>query len=166
MALLGKLGIVKRHVRLLEIGAAVLHVGIQEERIEAAVEIVVVSDVVSGATARIELPEVPRQIASQLLQLGPAGQQIRLVHQDRQRVGDRAVFDDEGAIHVGFPKRKLGVEQNPAFGVRSQKTRENVLPGPVPASEFCTACGGKGHRAAANELLQQMAQQTVHRNHR
>ena len=55
MALLGELGVVERRVRRFEIGATVLLVGIEEERIEPAVEIVVMGDVVSGAAARIEL---------------------------------------------------------------------------------------------------------------
>ena len=51
MALLGELGVVERLVRLLEIGAAVLPVGIQEQRVEPPVEIVVVSDVAPRALA-------------------------------------------------------------------------------------------------------------------
>ena len=45
MALLGELGVVERLLGMLEIGAAVLPVGIEEERVEPLVEIVVMRDV-------------------------------------------------------------------------------------------------------------------------
>src|SRR5262249_9261611 len=53
--LLGELGVVKALLRRFEIGAAVLAVGIKEERIEAAVEIVVAGDVAPRPAAPIEL---------------------------------------------------------------------------------------------------------------
>ena len=55
MALLGELGVVERLVGRLEIGAAVLPVGVEEERIEPAVEIVVMRDVAPRAFGGIEL---------------------------------------------------------------------------------------------------------------
>jgi len=88
MTLLGELGIVKGLVRCLEIGAAILLVGIEEERIEPPVEIVVMRDIVFRAAARIELLGVPGQITQPPLQLGPTRQYFWLIHQDRQRVGD------------------------------------------------------------------------------
>ncbi|MGY4288338.1 hypothetical protein ACVWXO_007558 [Bradyrhizobium sp. LM2.7] len=63
VALLGELCVVKRGHRRLEIGAAILLVGVEEERIEPAVEVVVVRNISAGARARIELLQVPRQIA-------------------------------------------------------------------------------------------------------
>ena len=47
MAFLGELGIVEARVRRFEIGAAILLVGIEEERIEPPVEIVMARDIVS-----------------------------------------------------------------------------------------------------------------------
>ena len=55
VALLGELGVVERLLGMLEIGAAVLPVGIEEQRIEPAVEIVVMRDVAPRAAGRIEL---------------------------------------------------------------------------------------------------------------
>ena len=45
MAFLGELGVVERLFRRFEIGAAVLPVGVEEQRIELAVEIVMMRDV-------------------------------------------------------------------------------------------------------------------------
>jgi hypothetical protein len=91
---------------------------------------------------------------------------LGLIHQDSQRVGDRTILDDEAALHVNFAQRKFRVEQNPAFGVGGQESYGNRLAGSVAAGEFCPARGRKRHRAAADELIEEVTQQTVHRNHR
>ena len=69
MALLGELRLVERLIGRLEIGAGILPVGVEEERVEPAVEIVVVRDVAPRAAARIELLQVagePRRGPRQL----------------------------------------------------------------------------------------------------
>ena len=48
VAFLGELRVVERLLGMLEIGAAVLPVGVEEERIEPPVEIVVMRDVVGA----------------------------------------------------------------------------------------------------------------------
>ena len=95
MALLGELGVVERRVRRLEIGAAILLVGVEEERIEPPVEIVVVRDIARARPRRLNCLTCRDQIAQPPLQLGPARQHVGLIQQDRQRIGDRAVLDDE-----------------------------------------------------------------------
>src|SRR5450631_3835512 len=117
MAFLGELGVVERRVRRLEIGAAVLFVGIEKEGIESSVEIVMARDIILRAAARIELADMPDQITQAPLQFGPARQYFGLIEQDRQRVRNRSILDDETALHVDFAERKLWIEQNPAFGV-------------------------------------------------
>jgi hypothetical protein len=72
MTLLGELGILKGRVRRFKISAAVLLVGIEEERIEPPVEVVMARDIVFRTTTRIELPGMPDQIAQPPLQFGPA----------------------------------------------------------------------------------------------
>src|SRR5258708_37760130 len=113
MTLLGELGVLKGRVRRLKISAAVLLVGIEEERIEPPVEVVVARDIVLRAIARIELPGMPDQIAQPPLQLGPARQYFRLIQQDRQRIRNRALLDDESALRVNSAHRKFRVEQHP-----------------------------------------------------
>ena len=46
--LLGELGLVERHVGVLEVGAGILHVAVEEEPVEPLVEVVVVGDVGAG----------------------------------------------------------------------------------------------------------------------
>src|SRR5689334_14746364 len=76
MTFFGELGVVERRIRRLKIGAAVLLVGIQKERIEPSVEIVVTSDIIFRAAARIELADMPDEISKPPLHLGPARQYL------------------------------------------------------------------------------------------
>src|SRR5262249_11668422 len=55
MTLLRKLGIIARLPGSLEIGAAVLPVGVEEQRVKLAVEVVMVRDIAPRSPARIEL---------------------------------------------------------------------------------------------------------------
>ena len=57
VTLLGCLRFVQRHSILLEIGAGILSIAVEEQLIEAAVEVVVMLDVAFGAGLWIELAE-------------------------------------------------------------------------------------------------------------
>ena len=108
---LGELCIVEGGVRVFEIGAAVLPVGIEEERIETAVEIVMMRDVAAGSLARIELGEAAAGVSQQPLCSGPFGGFHTLTEQDGEHIGNRALFDHQGTIHIGFAEFELGVAQ-------------------------------------------------------
>ena len=69
--LLGDLGVVEGLVGGLEVGAAILAVGVEEQRIELAVEVVVVRDVAARALRRIELPQPAVEVSDQPLQARP-----------------------------------------------------------------------------------------------
>jgi hypothetical protein len=72
VASLGELRIIERLVRSLEIGAAILLIGVEEERVEPAVEIVMVRYIAPGPRRRIELLQSPKAIASEPPQERPA----------------------------------------------------------------------------------------------
>src|SRR5665213_4283079 len=111
MPFLGELRLVECHLRRFEISTAVLLVGIEKERIEPPVQIVVARDIIFGPAARIELPGVPDQIAQAPLQLGPARQYLGLIQQYRQRVRDRAILDNKSAIHISSPRAISGLSR-------------------------------------------------------
>src|SRR4051795_5899465 len=156
MALLGELGVVERCVGTFEVGATVLLVGVEEEGIEPPVEVVVAGYIVPGTAPWIELPDVPEEVPEPPLQLSPPGQYLGLVHQDGERVSDRALFDDEGAFHVDFAERELGVRQPPPLGVGGQEPGANRITGPVAAGKCSPARGDKRHRTAANKLTKEI----------
>ena len=105
MPLLGELGVVERLVGRFEIGAAILLVAVEKERIEPAVEIVMMRDIVARAGPRIELLQAAEQIAHEPRRQRPVRRRDPLLpQQDRKHVGDRALLDDERAVHIGFAR--------------------------------------------------------------
>ena len=71
MPLLGELGVVERLLGTFEIAAAVLPVGVEEQRVKPSIEIVVMSDVLPRASTRIELLQAAVKIAQQPLRPRP-----------------------------------------------------------------------------------------------
>ena len=117
VAFLGKLRVIERRLRGLEIGAAILLVAVEEERIESAVEVVMVRHIAPCAKARIELLQPAQQIAGEPRRPGPTRRRGRfLPEQNGEHIRNRAALDDEGAVHIGFAKFELGIEQNCALG--------------------------------------------------
>src|SRR5712691_3567559 len=118
VAFLGELGVIERLVAGLEIGAAVLPVGVEEQRIELAVEIVVVRDVAPRPRARIELLQAAIEKTDEPLQLRPRGWPAvaTLTKHDGKDVGDRALLDHDAAIHVGFAESQLGIDEDATLG--------------------------------------------------
>ena len=116
VALFGELRIIERLVGALEIGAAILPVGVEEERIQPAVEIVMVRDIPARAGSRIELFETAVKETQQPLQSRPMWHFGLLPEGDRQHVGDGALFDDKTAVHIGFAEFQFGIEQDAPFG--------------------------------------------------
>jgi hypothetical protein len=163
MALLGKLGIVQRCIRRFEIGAAVLLVGVEKERIEAAVEVVVPGHVVLRPAARIELLDVADQVAEPPLQLGPARRHVRLIERHGQHVGDRSPFDHQRAIGIDLAECKLGIEQHAPLRGPGQESHRDRLAGTIAKGKTSPAGGRDDHRTASNESAQEEFYQSVHR---
>src|SRR5258708_4744854 len=122
--LLGELGVVEAVRRSFEIGAAVLAVGIKEERIEAAVEIVVVGDVAPRPAAPIALPHSPPPETKQRYGCRPPWPG-KLVRHEIDKLRDRPAIDHEGAVHVGFAKLEVGIEQHRPLGTHGDETPRN-----------------------------------------
>jgi hypothetical protein len=118
VALLGKLGVVERLIRRLEVAAAVLPVGVEEQGIELAVEIVVMRDVAPRPRPRIELHQAAIEVADEPLRSRPERRLAvpPLPEDDAEHVGNRALLDDEAAVHIGLAEPQLWIKENAAFG--------------------------------------------------
>jgi hypothetical protein len=66
MTFLGELGVVERLIGRFEVGAAILLIGVEEELIKPAVQIVVMGDIAARARARVELLHPAKQVANEL----------------------------------------------------------------------------------------------------
>src|SRR5262249_10577774 len=113
--LLGELGVVEAVLRSFEIGAAVLVVGVEEERIEAAVEIVVAGDIAPRSAAQIQLPDPPPPETKQRNRRGPPWPD-KLRRDEIDKLRDRPAIDHEGAVHVGFAELEVGIKQHRPLG--------------------------------------------------
>ena len=113
-ALLGELGLVERHVGVLEVGAGILHVAVEEEPVEPFVEVVVVRDVGArrlepdGAQDR-RVGDAAAEVQDPGGRGGDLGARVGLG--ERDQVVDVALLDDEAAVHVHLGEGEAGIEQ-------------------------------------------------------
>ncbi len=165
MSLLGELGVVERLVRRLEIGAAVLPVGIEKQRIELSVEIVVVRDVATRTPTRIELLQTAMEVAQQPLCPRPKRRLAAdaLVQHNSKNVGDRALLDHHGAVHIGFAEFDLGIDQHTAFrGSRDEADRDRCARA-VAYAKAGSARGCYPQVPHADKSFQCRPKQPIHR---
>ena len=163
MPSLGKLRFVERLIEALEIATAILPVGVEEQRIEPPVEIVMVRHIVAGAPARVELAEAPLQVAQQILRPRPVRNLGLLAETNGEHVGDRAFLDHEGAVHIGFAELEFGIEQDAPFGGARGKTYRYRLAGPIAEGQNRAARGGNAKCPPPDKGLEQKSKQPVHR---
>jgi hypothetical protein len=133
VTLLRKLGVIERLFAGLEIGAAVLPVGIKKQRVKLAVEIVVMRRVAPRSRARIELFDAAMEVADEPSQPRPRRQSALagLTEHDGKDIGDRALFDDDAAVHIGFTKPQRGIEEDAALGCSRGEADRRRRAGPV-----------------------------------
>jgi hypothetical protein len=160
--LLGKLGVVERLLRALEIGAAVLPIGVEEQDVKSAVEIVVVvRGVAPRSPARIELFNAAQQIADEPAQPYPPGRALAaLTEQDGKDVGDRARFDDNAGIHIRFAEFQCGIEEDAPLGRPRGEADSRGCPGAVPKGESRSPRSGHPEVSGADSEYQ--PKQAIH----
>ena len=165
VALLGQLRVFEALARMLEIGAGILHVGIEEELVERVPEVVMVGDVVAGP-ARVVALAPPPQGEPQTLQCADPGAGVRRVEigeSDLQRLDQFAFLDDDGLVHVQFAEGEGRVAQEPQFGGGVPKCDPNPRTAPVAAPEDGPGRGPDHQVAPHDERCQETMEQAVHR---
>ena len=112
--LLGELSVVKRLFRRFEIGAAILPVGVQEQRVKPAVQIVVMRDIASRARAMVVLVDAPSAVAQHGTRPRKEWKPVtaRLREQEGEQIGYRAAFQHEVAVHIGFAEAQFGMQHH------------------------------------------------------
>jgi hypothetical protein len=133
--LLDQLRLFQRHVRPLEIGAGVLPVLVKEEIVEAAVDVVVVRDVLVRPVDRIARGPGPEQTAEQGRCLGRQQRPVSpgVLEQDLQQVVDRPLLKNQPALHEELTELQLGIPhefgQRPAIGQAHDHPRRRTVAG-------------------------------------
>ena len=162
---LPQLGFIEAHLRRLEIGAGILEVRIEEERVEPPVEIVVVRGIVAGTGPVVRDVHAPGQAAEAGQDVRePARTRVLFVRQDqREEIVDRPVLDGEAAVHERFAELHLRVEDDGALdGGRGKADRDGRRAAVAEAMDLARRIDDR-ERAHANRRIEECAQQPVHR---
>ena len=164
MALLGELRVVERLVGRLEISAAVLPVGVEEERIEPAVQIVVVGDITPRPGGQIELLQPALEVAGEPLRTSPDRRHSvgRLAEHEGKEIGDCAFLDLQRAVHVGFADLHLGVEHHCALRRLAGETQRHRSSGAVAEVKNPSFRRGNAQVATPDKSPQSPLKQPVH----
>ena len=107
VALLRGLRVVERLAGIFEIGAGILPVGVEEEVVQALVEVVVAGDIAPGAPPVVALVQAAKRDArfGQRLHPGLTLELRKVARAELQQVVKIALGDDEPSVHVEFAKR-------------------------------------------------------------
>ena len=123
MALLCGLRIFERLAGIFEISARILAVGIEEQAVEALIQVVMEGDVASGAPPVVALVQVAQRHARLIQRLAPEpplqfGEVARTQLQQAVKI---ALGDGDASIHVEFAERQRGIEHQLPFGRMIEK---------------------------------------------
>src|SRR5262249_6911766 len=165
VTLLRKLGIVERLLAGLEIGAAVLPVGIEKQRVKLAVEIVVVRRVAPRPRARIELFDAAMEVADEPLQPRQRRRSVlaALTDHDGKDIGDGALFDENTAVHISFAESQGRIEEHAALGCSGGEADRRRRAGPVPEGKARAGRGPDPEISGADQPSQGCPKQPIHR---
>ena len=158
-----ELGVVEGGRGGIEIGAAVLPVGIEKQRVEPLIEVVVMRDVAARTAAQVELLE-PSPCQPQRVERAPPAQGPAVVaaHRQFKQIGDRAFLHHEGAGHIGFAELELGLEQDGELGAPAGKPGRDRGAGSVAEGQDRSARGSEAKGSTTDHSRDQCAQQPVH----
>ena len=130
VALLCGLRVVERLAGIFEIGAGILAVRIEEEVIEARIEVVVLRDIAPGAPPVVALVQAAKRQARLIQRLDP-GQALQFGEVARAQLQDvvkAALGDDEAPVRVKFAEGQRRIENQPPFGRAIQKLHAEERP--------------------------------------
>ena len=117
MALLRQLRVVERLAGLLEIGAGILPVGVEEEVVEAGVEVVVARDVLLRPRAAVALVQAAKRDPRPIDRLDPRERRkiLEVLRAEIEKLIKRAFGDDDAPVHEEFAEVGRGIDQKLAL---------------------------------------------------
>ena len=130
MALSVRLRLFERIARIVEIGAGILPVGIEEEVIERVRQVVVMGDVLARFPKRIVLPEDAQPAADDIAEFEDRmRRRKRHVTADQlEQIVDARILDGEAAVHEGLAELQRRVQEELAHHRAIMETDSDGLP--------------------------------------
>ena len=167
MPLLRGLSILERLAWIFEISAGILTVGIEEEAVEAFIQVVVLGDVASGAPPVIALVQVAKRHARLIQGLTPESslQFGEIAGAKLQQAVKIALGDDDPSVHVKFAEAQRGIEHQLPLGRPIKNFDPKDWTRPV-AEDFNSSVGGFDFEPTfANQSMQIGLENRVHHSH-
>ncbi len=132
MRLLGLLGLVEIRTRQ-EVGTRVLFIGVEEEIVDGAVDIVVVGDITLATPGWIELLDSAQPESETIEQPEPLGRLVRIeiAHRQVQEFIEITLLDQQATAHIGFTDRQLRIERDSTLGRFVGKANDDLSTGPI-----------------------------------
>src|SRR5213082_3115522 len=117
------------------------------------------------ARARIELLQTAIEITDQPLWTRPKGRAsiVFLAEHDGEDVGNRALLDDDAAVHIGFAEPELRVDENAALDLTRRKANCSETTCSVAQRKNRSRGGGNPEIAGPDQPLQCHSKQPLHR---
>ena len=156
VALLGVLRFVEAGDAVFPIGAGILQVGVEEERIEPSVEVVVRMDVLLRPAERVDLPETAGGQPPAADGDHPPRRQgvARIAEDHREEVEDRPLFDDHPPFGELLAELEIGVVDDRRLGLAAGEAHAHGLGPPVAEGVLVTLGIDDLERSLANGLCQ------------
>ena len=163
--LLGKLRLLQRRVGVLKIGAGVLQVGIQEQPIDTIVDVVVVNRVAPRPPQGVVLKKRARDRAQdpQGIASHTPPRPAEVLDSEVQEIRDRALLDDDVAIHVKFAESQLGVDQDGALGCSRGEADRHRGTGLIAAGKAQSSRGRDLEIPDPDQPFEYRSKQPIHR---
>src|SRR6266849_5461964 len=122
-------------------------------------------DVAPRPRAQIELRQSAVEKSREPLQACPRGRAAigALTEHDGKDIRDRALLDDDPAIHVGFAESQLRINKNATLGRPRGETYRHRRAGAVSEGKSRSTCGGDPEIPNADQTLQRPSKQPIHR---
>ena len=165
VALLGQLGFGQGLAGIFEKGAGILPVAVEEQIIEAAIEIIMMGHVAPRPAPWIELMQAAEGLAQHEGEAHAKGGVLRgegRGGEDIQKLIDTALLHHQGAVHVGLAQAQIGIkgglEGLPAGGEAEAHRRA----GAVAEADDLAAGGNEGQISFYDDLSQGFRKQTGH----
>ena len=161
---LASLRFLERVVGLLEVGAAVLLVGVEEQLVEPVIQIVVVSDVAAGAPRIVAADDAAREeaIATEEARRERALLILGVAQHKLEELVDGAALDDEATVHEQLADAQLGVENGGALGAGVHEADADFFAATVAEGVHAAAGSHDRQRSALHQPRQDCCQNTFH----
>ena len=161
--LLGELRVFQRLICMLEIGAGILPVRVEEQLIEPTIEIVMMRNISLRTSRQVAMTEDPQLRADMIDDAGDQRMRavLRLPQHHRHEIIERAVFDKETAVHVKLTKPCIGIDEKSPLRPIVGKADTDEVAGAIAERQRATARRHHDQRSPRHDARERSLQAPI-----